>query len=72
MSHFLLKFFPPETRSRQRGALIKIYRKGNILEAVRAVKKIYWEVIDQVVDHLWGQQIQRCASSRRQKHCELF
>jgi DNA-binding GntR family transcriptional regulator len=48
-----LKVFPtPETRLRQREVLIEIYRKGEITEAHLAFKKIYLEVVDQLVDHL--------------------
>jgi DNA-binding GntR family transcriptional regulator len=48
----LLKLFPPETRPRQREILIEIYRKGEIAEAFRAFKKIYLEIVDEVVGHL--------------------
>jgi DNA-binding GntR family transcriptional regulator len=48
-----LKLFPtPETRPRRREVLIEIYRRGEITEALRAFKKIYLEVVDQLVDHL--------------------
>jgi hypothetical protein len=48
-----LKVFPtPDTRPRQREVLIEIYRKGEITEALRAFKKIYLEVVDQLIDHL--------------------
>jgi DNA-binding GntR family transcriptional regulator len=51
-----LKLFPtPETRPRQRDVLIEIYRKGEIAEALWAFKKIYLEVVHQLVDHLNGQ-----------------
>jgi DNA-binding GntR family transcriptional regulator len=50
----LLKLFPPETRPRQREILIEIYRKGKIDEAFRAFKKIYLEIVDEVIDHLKG------------------
>src|SRR5262249_36457533 len=50
-----LKLFPtPETRPRQREVLIEIYRKGEITDALLAFKKIYLEVVDQLVDHLKG------------------
>ena len=50
---FFLKLFPtPETRPRQREALIEIYRKGKIADAFRAFRKLYLEVVDQFVDHL--------------------
>jgi DNA-binding GntR family transcriptional regulator len=48
----LLKLFPPETRPRQREVLIEIYRKGKTDEALRAFKKIYSEIVDEVIDHL--------------------
>jgi DNA-binding GntR family transcriptional regulator len=49
----LLKVFPdPATRPRQREALIELYRKGKIDEALRAFKKTYLETIHQVIDHL--------------------
>jgi DNA-binding GntR family transcriptional regulator len=51
----LLKLFPPETRPRQRELLIEMYRKGKIAEAFRAFKKIYLEIVDEVIDHLKGQ-----------------
>jgi DNA-binding GntR family transcriptional regulator len=48
----LLKLFLPETRPRQREILIETYRKGEIAEAFRAFKKIYLEIVDEVIDHL--------------------
>jgi DNA-binding GntR family transcriptional regulator len=48
----LIKLFPAEIRPRQREVLIEIYRNGKIAEAFRAFKKIYLEIVDQVVDHL--------------------
>jgi len=52
-----LKLFPtPDTRPRQREVLIEIYRKGEITEALWAFKKIYLEVVDQLIDHLKGQE----------------
>jgi DNA-binding GntR family transcriptional regulator len=59
----LLKLFPPETRPRQREVLIEIYRKGKIAEAFRAFKKIYLEIVDEVIDHLKSQDAGN--SSRR-------
>jgi DNA-binding GntR family transcriptional regulator len=48
-----LKIFPdPATRPRHREALIELYRKGKIDEALRAFKKIYLEGIHLAVDHL--------------------
>jgi DNA-binding GntR family transcriptional regulator len=50
---FFLKVFPkPETRPRQREALIELYRKGKIVEAFRAFKKNYLTVVDGLIDHL--------------------
>jgi DNA-binding GntR family transcriptional regulator len=49
----ILKLFPdPATRPRQREVLIELYRKGKVDEALRAFKKIYLEVVHQIVDHL--------------------
>jgi hypothetical protein len=48
-----LKVFPtPETRPLQRETLIELYRKGKVDEAYRAFKKLYLEVVDQLIDHL--------------------
>ena len=53
----LLRLFPtPETRPRPSERLIEIYRKGKIAEAFRAFKKIYLEIVDEVIDHLKGQK----------------
>jgi DNA-binding GntR family transcriptional regulator len=52
----LVKLFPPETRPRQREVLIEIYRKGKIAEAFGAFKKIYLEIVDEVIDHLKSQE----------------
>ena len=53
----LIKLFPTaETRPRQREVLIELYRKGKIAEAFRAFRKIYLEVIDQIIDDLKGQE----------------
>ena len=49
----LLKVFPdPATRPRQREALIELYRKKKIDEALRAFKRSYLDMIHQVIDHL--------------------
>jgi DNA-binding GntR family transcriptional regulator len=49
----LMKLFPtPESRPRQREVLIELYRKGKIAEPFLAFKKIYLEVVDQIIDHL--------------------
>jgi DNA-binding GntR family transcriptional regulator len=51
----LLKVFPdPATRPRQRETLIELYRKGKIDEALRAFKRSYLDMIQQVIDHLEG------------------
>ena len=48
-----LKLFPdPATRPRQREVLIEFLREGKIDEAVRAFKKIYLEVVHQIIEHL--------------------
>lgn len=52
----LLKLFPdPASRPRQREVLIELYRKGQVNEALRAFKKIYLGVIDEVIDSLRAQ-----------------
>ncbi|MBV9273049.1 MAG: GntR family transcriptional regulator [Verrucomicrobia bacterium] len=52
----LLKLFPPETRPRQREVLIELYRKGKADEAFRAFKKIYSELVHEIIDHLHGHE----------------
>jgi DNA-binding GntR family transcriptional regulator len=48
-----VKLFPnPATRPRQQEVLIEYYRKGKVDEALRAFKKIYLGVVDQIIDHL--------------------
>jgi DNA-binding GntR family transcriptional regulator len=48
-----LKLFPTQaSRPRQQEVLIEIYRKGKIDEAVRAFRKIYLGIVDQLIDHL--------------------
>ena len=50
-----LKLFPdPAKRPRQREALIESLREGKVDEALRAFKKIYLEVVHQIVDHFEG------------------
>jgi hypothetical protein len=49
----LLKLFPT---ARPREILMEMYRKGKIAEAFRAFKKIYLEIVDEVIDHLKGQE----------------
>ena len=47
------RVFPtPESRPRQREALIELYRKEKIAESFRKFKNIYLEVVDQLIDHL--------------------
>jgi len=54
---FLLELYPtPESRPRQHEAMIEIYRKGKIDEALRGFKKIYLEMVDDIVDHLDAQE----------------
>jgi DNA-binding GntR family transcriptional regulator len=48
----LLQLFPPETRPRPQEILVEIYRKGKIVEALRAFKKIYLKIVDEIIDHL--------------------
>ena len=53
----LMKLFPtPESRPRQREVLIEIFRKGKTTEAFRAFRKIYLEVIDQIIHDLKSQE----------------
>ena len=53
----LRELYPaPESRPRQHEALIEIYRKGQIAEALRAFKKIYLEMVDDMVAHLEAQE----------------
>jgi DNA-binding GntR family transcriptional regulator len=49
----LLKLFP---RARPSEILMEMYRKGKIGEAFRAFKKIYLEIVDEVIDHLKSQE----------------
>jgi DNA-binding GntR family transcriptional regulator len=49
----ILKLFPdPAKRPRQREMLIEFLRKGKVDEALRSFKKIYTEVVHQIIDHL--------------------
>jgi DNA-binding GntR family transcriptional regulator len=49
----IFKLLPnPATRARQHLVLVEYYRKGNVDEGVRAFKKIYLELVHQIVDHL--------------------
>jgi DNA-binding GntR family transcriptional regulator len=53
----LLKLFPtPGTRPRPSEILMELYRKGRIAEAFRAFKRIYLEIVDEVVGHLESQE----------------
>jgi DNA-binding GntR family transcriptional regulator len=53
----LLQLYPtPESRPRQHEVLNEIYRKGKIDEALRAFKKIYLEMVDDIVAHLEAQE----------------
>ena len=48
-----LKLFPDQaTRPRQREVLIEFLREAKVDEAVRAFKKIYLEVVHQIIGHL--------------------
>jgi DNA-binding GntR family transcriptional regulator len=56
----LLKIFPdPATRPQQQEVLIGLYRKGKVDEALRTFKKIYLDVIHQVIDNLRTQAAAR-------------
>jgi DNA-binding GntR family transcriptional regulator len=49
----LLELFPdPATRPRQREVLIECLRRGKVDEALRSFRKIYLEVVHQIVDRL--------------------
>ena len=49
----IIKLFPdPATRPRLREVLIEFYRKGKVDEALRAFKKIYREVVHQIIEHV--------------------
>jgi DNA-binding GntR family transcriptional regulator len=48
-----LKLFPDQaTRPRQREVLIEFLREGKVDDAVRAFKKIYFEVVHRIIEHL--------------------
>jgi DNA-binding GntR family transcriptional regulator len=49
----LLKLFPA---ARPSEILMEMYRKGKIAEAFRAFKKIYLEIVAEVIDHLKSQE----------------
>jgi DNA-binding GntR family transcriptional regulator len=49
----VLKLFPdPATRPPQREVLIEFFRQGKVDEALRGFKKIYLQVVHQIIDHL--------------------
>jgi DNA-binding GntR family transcriptional regulator len=49
----IFKLFPnPATRPRQHEVLIEFLRKGEVDEALRAFKKVYWEFVHQIIDRL--------------------
>jgi len=50
-------FSTPESRPRQREVLIELYRKGKVADAFRTFKKIYLEVVQQLIDHLKSEKI---------------
>jgi GntR family transcriptional regulator, trigonelline degradation regulator len=51
-----LKLFPdPAKRPRQREVLIEPLREGNVDAALRAFKKIYLEIVRQIIDYLEAQ-----------------
>ena len=53
----VLKLFPnPASRPRQQEMLIEFYRKGNVDEALRAFRKIYLQVVHQIIDHLEAEE----------------
>jgi DNA-binding GntR family transcriptional regulator len=62
-----LKLFPdPANRPRQREVLIEFLRKGEVDETVRAFKKIYLEVVRQIIDYLRSQDSQGARRRGRQ------
>ena len=53
----LKELYPtPDSRPRQHEVLIEFYRKGDIAEALRAFKKIYLEMVDDMRDYLQAQE----------------
>jgi len=46
----------PESRPHQHEVLIEFYRKGDIAEALRAFKKIYLEMVDDMRDYLHAKE----------------
>jgi DNA-binding GntR family transcriptional regulator len=59
----LIRLFPnPAGRSRQQEVFLEIYRQGKVAQAVRAFRKVYLAVVDQVINHLekaggWSQRL---------------
>jgi DNA-binding GntR family transcriptional regulator len=52
----VLKLFPdPATRPQQREVFIELLRNGEVDEAVRAFKKLYLELVDQIIHYLHAQ-----------------
>jgi DNA-binding GntR family transcriptional regulator len=61
-----LKLFPDSaTRPRQREVLIEFLREGKVEEAVRAFKKIYLEVVRQMIDYLHTEDSQPARKGRQ-------
>ena len=59
-----LRVFPtPESRPGQWETLIQTYRKGKIVDSFQAFKKIYLEVVDQLIDHLRREETDDSARS---------
>ena len=52
-----LKLFPdPAKRPRQREVLIEFLREGKVDDAVRAFKKVYSEIVHQMIEHLEAEE----------------
>jgi DNA-binding GntR family transcriptional regulator len=52
-----LKLFPdPAKRPRQREVLIEFLREGKVEDAVRGFKKVYLEVVHQIIDYLEAEE----------------
>jgi DNA-binding GntR family transcriptional regulator len=61
----ILKLFPdPATRPQQREKLIELYREGQVAEALRTFKKIYLEVVHQIVAHLRSAESKTISGSK--------
>jgi Bacterial regulatory proteins, gntR family len=61
----LLKHFPT---ARPAEILVEIYRKGKIAESFQAFKKIYLEILDEVIDQLKRQEAGDSSRRRRFEH----